>query len=315
MSDPVVVVTETLAPEASRWLEERCDVRTIRHDRAGFDAALADASGLVVRTYTTVDGGLLDRAPRLRVVGRAGAGIENIDVAACRSRNIEVVYTPDANTQAVVEYVFARILDAIRPGDAVRAATDLDGWQALRDAAVAERQLDERVLGILGMGRIGRRVARAAAGLGVRTQYHDLVEIPADERAGATPVDSETLFSTSDVITVHVDGRPGNRRLVGPASIDRMRPDVILVNTSRGFVVDNVALAAFLRRHPAARAILDVHDPEPIDAASPLLGLPGAYLSPHVAGRTRRALAGMSEVVRDVVAVLEGRAPRHPAAR
>lgn len=310
----LVVVTEPLAPAPAAWLAERAEVRACPSDDPRFSAALAGADGLVVRTYTQVDETLLDRAPRLRVVARAGVGFDNIDVAACRRRGIEVVYAPDANTQAVVEYVLAVLLDALRPRERVSGPLSLHRWQALRDGLAGERELGGIVVGILGLGRIGRRLAAVLAALGTTVLYHDLVEIPGPERHGAAPVESASaLFTAADAVSIHVDGRPGNRGLVGARLLGHLRDHAILVNSSRGFVVDSAALAAWLRAHRAARAVLDVHEPEPILADHPLLGVPNARLTPHIAGRTAPALEGMSWVVRDVVAVLEGRPPRHPA--
>jgi len=111
---------------------------------------------------------------------------------------------------------------------------------------------------------------------------------------------------------LHVDGRPANRGLVDATVLSEMRPDVALINAARGFVVDAEALASFMRSHPEARAWIDVHEPEPVVAANPCLGLDNVVLTPHVAGRSRQALRGMSSVVHDVWAVLEGRAPGHP---
>ncbi len=180
---------------------------------------------------------------------------------------------------------------------------------------VAPRQMSELTLGILGLGRIGRRVAEVAGVVGFDALYHDLLEIAPSERHGAVPVSGETLFERADVLTIHVDGRPSNRGFVGGDLLARTKEDVLLINTSRGFVVDNVALAARLRACPRIRAHLDVHDPEPIAADCPLLGIPNATLYPHLASRTETALRAMSWVVRDVVAVLEGRTPEFPAPR
>ncbi|MCZ6612891.1 MAG: NAD(P)-dependent oxidoreductase, partial [Planctomycetota bacterium] len=129
----------------------------------------------------------------------------------------------------------------------------------------------------------------------------------------AEPVPVDRLFEHSDVISVHIDGRESNQQFLGAQLLGRMKSDVILINTSRGFVMDSLALAAFLREHPQAQALLDVHEREPFDAAYPLLGLPNARLYPHLASRTERAMLNMSWVVKDVVAVLEGEKPRYPA--
>jgi D-3-phosphoglycerate dehydrogenase len=163
------------------------------------------------------------------------------------------------------------------------------------------------------MGRIGSRLAQVAQAIGFTVRYCDIRDIPERERHGAECVDMPTLFAESDVISVHVDGRAGNRHLVGPDVMSMMRPDVIFLNTSRGFVVDHDALAAFMRANPAAMAMLDVHEPEPFTTAHPLLGLPNAHLAPHLASRTTTALENMSWVVRDVMTVLSGREPRWPA--
>ncbi len=309
-----VIQAEHLAPEAAAWLAERCTLVRTGPDDPRFGAALADAAALVVRTYTTVDAALLARAPRLRVVGRAGAGLDNIDVEACRARGVEVVYTPDANTQAVVEFVVAQLTSLLRPGVLIDEPVALETWKRLRARRPDRPQMSEMTLGLLGLGRIGRRLAQVAAAIGFqRVQYHDLVQIPPQDRFGAVPVPLERLFAEADVISLHVDGRPANRRFVGDALLQRMRPDVVFLNTSRGFVVDSLPLASFLRDHPGSVALLDVHDPEPFDSAYPLLGLPNARLFPHMAAATRRADLDMSWVVRDVAAVLAGDPPRFAA--
>ncbi|MBM4114027.1 MAG: hypothetical protein FJ253_11785, partial [Phycisphaerae bacterium] len=221
--------------------------------------------------------------------------------------------TPDANTQAVVEYVVCLLCDALRPRLFLEKAVDAEEWSRLREEVVGLWQMDELRLGILGLGRIGRRVAEVARAIGFETVYNDLVEIPPERRAGASPVPLAELFSESDVISLHCDGRECNRGFVDTGLLSLMRPDAILINTSRGFVIDSAALASFLRANPAAMAILDVHAREPFAADCPLLGLSNAHLAPHLASRTVRATDAMSWVVKDVWAVLEGSAPRHPA--
>ncbi|MHC4416508.1 MAG: NAD(P)-dependent oxidoreductase [Planctomycetota bacterium] len=315
MSDAdLVVQTEHLTEEAAAWLGRRCRLVVCRHDDPQLAGVLGDAAGLVVRTYTVVDEVMLDAAPRLRVVGRAGAGLDNIDVAACRSRGVEVVYTPDANTQAVVEYVVSLLAGVLRPGLALAEPVDRDRWRRLRAQKPDRPQMNELTLGILGLGRIGRRLAEVARAIGfARVLFNDLLEIPPTRRHGAVPVAVERLFAQSDVVNIHIDGRPANRHFVGLDLIGRMKPDVIFVNTSRGFVVDSLSLATFLEAHPHALALLDVHEREPFDETYPLLGLPNGRLYPHAGASTERADLNMSWVVRDVVAVLEGRRPEYPA--
>lgn len=313
---PRVLVSEELSASALAWLRERCELECVRFDAgAEFDAALSRAHGLVVRTYTRVSEDVLDRAPRLRVVGRAGVGLDSIDVGACRARGVEVVYTPDANTVAVSEYVLGLVLDAFRPRGFVRAALPPREWSAARKDKVAARQMSELTLGILGLGRIGKRVARWARALDMNVLYHDLLEIPVAMRHGAEPASRDELLARADVLTIHVDGRASNRGLLSAEWLARVKPDVTLVNTSRGFVVDVPALAAFLRENPGARAILDVHEPEPFGADYPLLGIPNASLSTHLAACTATAHENMSWVVRDVCRVLAGEGPEFPAPR
>lgn len=311
--EDIVVQSEHLSDDASRWLADRCQLIVCPFDHPDFSEAIERASALVVRTYTIVDQELLARAPKLKVVGRAGVGLDNIDVAACRRRGIEVVYTPDANTQSVVEYVIALLCDALRPRQKMQHAVGMKEWGAFREEFIGRRQMDQLTLGILGLGRVGKRFAQVAGAIGFRVIYNDIVNIPTHLRAGAEPVDVRTLFERSDVVSIHIDGRSENEKFVSAKLIDRMRPDAIFLNTSRGLVVDNLALANWLRANAAGLAMLDVHDPEPFGADYPLLGLPNAWLYPHLASRTEAAMNNMSWVVKDVAAVLEGRGPEFPA--
>jgi phosphoglycerate dehydrogenase-like enzyme len=309
---PVVAVTEPLAQPALEWLAGHARVLAVSPDLADLQDPQA-VSGAVVRTLTRVDAAWLDRLPALRVIGRAGVGLDNIELPACHARGVRVVHTPDANTQAVVEYVLCLLCDAIRPRLFLDKPVDATRWEAIRSEVHGLRQMDELTLGILGLGRIGSRVAQVAAAIGFRVIFNDLRAITSDHRHGAEAVDVETLFRTADVITLHIDGRPSNRGCVHAGLIGSMRPDALLINTCRGFVLDHAALAQFLRARPGSQALLDVHEPEPFTASNPLLGLPNAHLAPHLASRTRTAMDRMSWVVRDVMAVLEGREPDFPA--
>ena len=309
----IAIVTEGLDPTPLAWLRERCEVVEAGQDSPEFAAALPNASALVVRTYTKVNAEMLAKASKLKVVGRGGVGIENIDVKACRARGVEVVYTPDANTLAVGDYVFGLILQLIRPYGFFReTAYDKKTFKHIRDT-LRGRQLNELTIGILGMGRVGRRVGRiAAAGFGMRVLYHDLlgaIDLPFP----ATAVDKQTLMREADILTIHVDMRPGNENLVGASELALMKPDAILLNTSRGEVLDAKALADAIRAKRLAGAALDVYAPEPPPADFPLLGLENVLLAPHMAARTGTALENMSWVARDVVEVLEGRKAKYPA--
>ncbi len=315
MPRPVVVQTEELEPEPAAWLAERCEYIVCPYtDTARLREALARADGLIVRTYTKVTAAFLDQAPRLKVVGRAGVALENIDVPECRRRGIEVVHTPGANTRAVVEYATALMLDALRPRFFLTRAVPSEEWHRVRNQYTVPKQLSDLTLGLWGFGRIGSAMARVGAALGMRVLYNDLLEIPSARRSGAEPVPPERLLADSDIVSIHVDSRPGNRHLVNRAAFARMKDDVVFLNTSRGFVVDPAAVAEFLRSHPKASAWIDVHDPtEPIGPDYPSLGLPNVHIAPHLASGTVTAKTNMSWVVRDIWRVLSGEKPENPA--
>jgi D-3-phosphoglycerate dehydrogenase len=311
---PLVLVTEDTDAAPLTWLKQRARVVEAAPGLPEFDAALPEAIGLVARTYTKVNAALLTRAAKLKVVGRGGVGLENIDVPACRARGVEVVYTPDANTLAVADFVIGFALQLLRP------------WAIFRDRVYSPAefkrlrntlrgvQLNELTFGILGMGRVGRRVGKLAAiGFGARVIYNDLLDVRPHLTFPAVSVDKPTLFRDADVVTLHVDMRPGNEHLVGAPELALMKSTAILINTSRGEVLDAGALAAAIRAKKIAGAALDVFDPEPPPADYPLLGFDNVLLTPHMAARTYTAVENMSWVVRDVMDVLNGRPPKYPA--
>jgi D-3-phosphoglycerate dehydrogenase len=311
----LVLVTEGSDAAPLAWLREQVRVVEVAPDAPDFDKHLSEAAGMVVRTYTRVDDALLGRTPRLKVVGRGGVGLENIDVAACRRRGVEVVYTPDANTLAVGDFVFGYLLQLIRPWAPFKKQVyDPKEFKRIRNT-VRGRQLDEMTIGILGMGRVGRRVgAIAANGFGMRVLYNDVLDIrPESLPFPATFVDKPALYRESDVLSIHVTMIPDNENLVGREQLAMLKPDAIVINTSRGEVLDAQALADAIRANKLAGAALDVFHPEPPGPDFPLLGLDNVILTPHLAARTYTALENMSWVVRDVVGVLDGRAPRYPA--
>jgi phosphoglycerate dehydrogenase-like enzyme len=308
-----VLVTEGSDPKPLQWLREHANVIEVSPTDAQFDHHLAQAAGMVVRTYTKVNSAMLDRAPNLKVVGRGGVGLENIDVTECRRRGVQVVFTPDANTLAVGDFVFGYLLQLLRPWAFFREKVyEPKEFKRIRDT-VRGRQLNELTIGILGMGRVGRRVGHIAAGFGMRIIYNDLADVQSQLDFPATPVDKPTLYKSADILSIHVDMRPGNENLVGLAELAQLKPTAVLINTSRGEVLDATALADAIRANRLAGAALDVFWPEPPAPDFPLLNLPNVLLTPHLAARTNTALENMSWVVRDVVEVLNGREPKFPA--
>jgi len=301
MSDrPVVILAEPIEPASKDWLAARVDLIEAGPGEEAFARWLPEAAAIVVRTATRVDVEMLDAAPKLRAIARAGVGLDNIDQKSCHDRGIAVLHTPDANTQAVAEYVMTLVMDAMRPRDVLTDALSIDEWNALRSGARAHKQMDECRFGILGLGRIGQRVARMASAVGFSLFYTDLLAIDESKRSGATPLPLDELLSTSDVLSIHVDGRLANHGLLNEEHIAMLSPNALLVNTSRGCVVEAGPLCDRLRRTPSFRAILDVHELEPIPEGDPMLALPNVTLLPHSAARTTAALANMSRVVEDL---------------
>src|SRR5580704_177284 len=211
-----VLMTEGSDARPLQWLREQVNVIEIRVDDPKFDENLPHADGLCVRTYTQVNSALLAKAPKLKVVARGGVGLENIDVKACRARGVEVVYAPDANTLAVGDFVFGYLLQLLRPWCFFKDHVyDPKEFKRIRDT-VRGRQLNEMTIGILGMGRVGRRVGHIAAnGFGMTVIYNDLLEVAGQLDFPARSVDKPTLYRESDILTIHVDMKPGNHNLVG----------------------------------------------------------------------------------------------------
>ncbi|MBT5657940.1 MAG: hypothetical protein HOI89_09195 [Phycisphaerae bacterium] len=307
MSDQCrIVVTEALSSEALAWLRIRADVVECPATGSAFADALRSAQGLIVRTYTQVDEAVLMAAPHLLVVGRAGTGIDNIDVGACQRRGVAIVNTPSANRQAVVEYVTSILASTLRPQPTpITQGLTTEEWSAARRSAITTRQMSECTLGVLGFGNIGKRVAEVAQAIGFKTQFCDVADVPETHRSGVASVDLDTLLRTSDVLTIHVDGRPENRHFLTSALLDLLPMDVLLLNTSRGFIMRSADLAEAMASRPQAHAILDVHEIEPIPDGDPLLTSPNVTLLPHAASRTEAAQRAMSWVVREVWEVIE----------
>ncbi len=314
IDSPLVVVTEGSDAVPLDWLKQNARVVETTPDSPEFAALISEAQGLLVRTYTQVNAALLDRMPKLKVVGRGGVGLENIDVDACRARGVQVVFTPDANTLAVGDFVVGYALQLLRPWNFFRdAAYSPADFKRVRNT-VRGVQMNELTVGILGMGRVGRRVGHLFAnGFGSRVIYNDLLDVHSQLKFPATAVEKDQLYREADILSLHVTMLPGNHNLIGAAQLAAMKPTAILINTSRGEVVDAAALADAIRQKKIAGAALDVFAPEPPKPDFPLLGFANVLLTPHLAARTYTAIENMSWVVRDVLEVLNGRAPKFPA--
>jgi glyoxylate reductase len=276
--------------------------------------ALEDAEALLCLLTDRVDADLLARAPRLRIVANAVIGYEHVDRDACRVRGIAVTNTPDVLTDATADLAMALILSAARElprAERSLRAGEFHGW-GFWDYLGAD--LSGKTLGIFGMGRIGRAVARRAAPFGMRVIYHSRTRLSAQDEAAlaAEWVDFDGLIARSDVLSLHAPLTPQTRHAIDADSLRRMRPGAYLINTARGALVDEAALVDALRDGPLAGAGLDVYEREPVIHPG-LLDLQNVTLLPHVGSATRETRTRMAMLAaRNVHAVLTGNPPLTP---
>ncbi|MFJ1747440.1 NAD(P)-dependent oxidoreductase [Streptomyces sp. NPDC088116] len=265
---------------------------------------LAVAEGAIVRADRRVDGDFLQRAPRLRVIARTGVGVDLVDVAAASARGIPVVITPNSGSRAVAEGVFAMALHLTKR---LRPLTDLvrNGRWAERNA-VPVGDLDGATLGIVGYGRIGRRVGELAAAFGMRTLAYDPFSPPPP---GFACADLRELVGASDVLTLHTPLTEDTRHLVDERLLAHVKPGSILINCGRGGLLDPAATLAAVESGRLSGVGLDVFDPEPA-RHHPLFDHPDVVLTPHVMGMTRRAMTlTFVDAARGVADILAGRSP------
>ena len=211
----------------------------------------------------------------------------------------------------MVEFVLSTMLPRLRPVHKIETSLDIDEWKLHREASVTKLQFNEITLGIIGFGRVGSRLGSAAKNLGFRVLYYDLKKIESDH--GCLQVELKKLLEESNVVSVHVDGRLENNQFICADLFSMMKPDLLFINTSRGFVVHPNDLTSFLVQNSNAFAILDVHDPEPFTSNYPLLGVENVSLYPHIAAKTDTALHNMGWVVKDVELILRGEEPIYEA--
>ena len=313
-ADPYrIVVAEPFDDDALDRLRALGEIVSLTTpDESSLIASVQGADALLVRSYVQVTRQVIASASRLKVIGRGGAGLENIDLTAAREHGVTVVHTPAAATRAVAEFTVGLIL-ALERRIAVGATMITgDAFHEARRTLVG-RELAGLTLGIIGLGRIGKTLAGICRhGLGMNIIYNDIVEMGCLEFV-AEPVSKETIYRRSDVISLHVPMTNQTRGLIGSSQLQQMKPTAALINAARGAIVDSAELAAALGRGDLAGAALDVHDPEPIPPGHPILSASNVLLTPHLAARTAAGLARMNDVVDDVVAVLQGHRPRYPA--
>ncbi len=304
-----VVLADSVSPEGVELLDAAEGLEVIDRsgaDRAELEAALADAAAVVVRSSTTVDGALLDAAPRLRIVGRAGVGVDNIDVEEATRRGIAVLNAPGGNTISTAELTLGLLLAAARRIPAADRSVRSGAWDR---GAFRGRQLQGMRLGVIGVGRIGSEVVQRARAFGMTVAVHDPYLPP--ERAedlGVERMELDALLRASDAVTLHAPLTDETRGMIGPDRLAVMKEGALLVNAARGGLVDEEALAAALREGRLGGAALDVYEAEPLPDDSPLRDAPNLVMTPHLGAATseaRREVAlEIATGVRD--ALLEG---------
>lgn len=317
---PRVLVTREIPAVGLRLLREVAYVdvwdRPVPPPRDELLRRVAGADGLLALLTDRVDDELLDAAgPGLRVVANLAVGYDNIDLAACARRGIPVGNTPGVLTEATADLAFALLLAAARRLPESAALVAQDRWLTWDPLLLLGKDVSGATLGIVGFGRIGREVARRARGFGMRVLAHGRRRAPDATygELGVEPVALDELLARSDFVTLHVSLSAETWHLIDAAALARMRPGAVLVNTSRGPVVDQAALADALRSGHLFAAALDVSDPEPMRADDPLLALPNCLVVPHIGSATQRTRDRMAEkAARNIIAGLRGEALPDP---
>ena len=301
-----ILVTEELAEGGlarMRAAGHEVDVRT-GLDPAQIREAIKGAHALVVRSATKVDEALLEAADSLLVVGRAGVGLDNVDVEAATRRGVMVANAPESNIVSAAEHTMAMLLAVARNVPQAHAALVQGRWERSRWEGV---ELFDKVLGIVGLGRIGKLVAQRAAGFGMRIVAFD--PFVSDERARAMNIELlplEELVARSDFITVHLPKNKETVNLFGSAMFAKAKPELRIINVARGGIVNEADLADAIKNGVIAGAALDVFDTEPT-TESPLFGLDGVVVTPHLGASTREAQDRAGDDIADqIVLALAG---------
>ena len=264
-----------------------------------FAQTLKRAHALIVRSATTVDAALIESAPELRAIGRAGVGVDNIDIPAASRHGIAVFNAPSGNTVAAAEMTMALVLASVRSVPEADRSMREGRWDR---AEFIGAELEGKTLGLIGAGRVGGEVVTRARAFGMEVVVYD--PYLTDDRAnelGFRLTDLEEVLDVSDVISIHVPLSAETEGLVGETALDRMKETAYLVNASRGGVVDEAALAAALRQGKIAGAALDVYETEPLPADSPLRAAPNLVMTPHLGASTEDAQVRVAKEVADYI--------------
>lgn len=300
-----IVISEFMDTAAVDALRARFDViydPQLVDQPAALEAALPDADAWIVRNRTQVNAKMLSMAPALKVVGRLGVGLDNIDVQTCKSRNIEVIPAVGANSLAVAEYVIATCMILLRRSYTFTSEVANGQWP--RAQLSTGRETAGKTLGLVGFGGIGQLVARLAQSLGMQVIAYDPAlpdnaQIWQTSSVQARPLDE--LLGEADVVSLHVPLIDSTRKLFDGDRLGKMKPGAVLINTARGGIVDEAALGLALKSGHLGGAAMDVFDDEPLPAATALAGIPNLILTPHIAGVTAEANCRVSSLIADRV--------------
>lgn len=311
MEKPAVCIALPLADEAMARIAAECRVSVIPPRPADPPPPeISGAEGLLCAAPYTISKALLDAAPRLRVVSNFGVGFDNVDVAEMDRRGIAVCNTPGVLSGAVADLTLGLIIAAARRLVDHAVFVRERRWGNAAPAPLGV-DLAGKTLGIVGLGRIGRAVARRARGFDMRLVYHDTFTEPGDADRDCAYRTLDDLLRESDFVTIHTNLTPETRHLIGARELALMKPTAYLVNTARGPVVDQAALAGALKAGTIAGAALDVLEVEPPPSDDPILDAPNAIILPHVGSATAETRAAMLEMAIDnLLAVLRGEEPR-----
>ena len=319
MARPKIYVCRPLPEKAMAMLRERTEMglweqNEIPPPRDVLLREVADIDGLLSLLTDRVDGELLDRAPRLRVVSNYAVGFDNIDVPAATQRGVVVTNTPGVLTETVADFAMTLILATARRLVEADKYARASRWRSWEPMLFLGQDVHGATLGLIGLGRIGSAVARRARGFNMRILYHDVIrreDLEAELGIEYRPF--AEVLREADFVSVHVPLMPETRHLIGREQLKMMKRTAVLVNTARGPIVDTLALAEALREGWIWAAGLDVFEKEPVEPDHPLLALDNVIVVPHIASAsiaTRTKMAVMA--VENLLAVLEGRRPPNP---
>jgi D-3-phosphoglycerate dehydrogenase / 2-oxoglutarate reductase len=281
-----IVIADKVSPSALKVFAEHPDWTIVSPDKESLARELADADAIVVRSATFVDAAVMEKAPKLRVIGRAGVGVDNVDLDAATRRGIVVMNTPGGNAVAVAEHTFALMLAMARFIPRAHSTMTAGKWEK---KTLQGTELRGKTLGVVGLGRVGVEVSRRAQAFGMKVVAHDPYVAPSfAQQLNVTMVPLDELYAQSDYITLHVGITPQTNGMINADAIRKMKKGVRLVNCARGELLNEAAVVEALQSGQLGGAGLDVYSHEPLKD-SPLMTLPNVILTPHIAGSTNEA--------------------------